>query len=312
MSLIESCKAVGVTLGSYPNLGEIIEALKEKSGDLKVKLFLGIALQEAGSDPEALKIFTECAEMGSVSGLYQQAAYLYDGRGCDKNTTLAIELMERVVEEANPETQTELIENALLNLGRAYWECFPHNAKKAEDYWLRAARNGEGLVDAMTELGEFYAHPENNNLNESFYWHQNAAGKGSVQSQTVIGIMYMNGQGIEKSIEKALKCLKEAAANGGISARANLAELYYKRKLFTEAFNHAKKVCELEKEEKKISATDDRKGLTIAAFILALCLKEGRGTPIDQSESSRLFKVAATADPIVACRLHNEMIHGLL
>jgi len=68
MSLIESCKAVGVTLGSYPNLGEIIEALKEKSGDLKVKLFLGIALQEAGSDPEALKIFTECAEMGSVSG----------------------------------------------------------------------------------------------------------------------------------------------------------------------------------------------------------------------------------------------------
>ena len=49
-------------------MGEIIEALKEKSGDLKVKLLLGIALQEAGSDPEALKIFTECAEMGSVSG----------------------------------------------------------------------------------------------------------------------------------------------------------------------------------------------------------------------------------------------------
>lgn len=43
------------------------------------------------------------------------------------------------------------------------------------------------------------------------------------------------------------------------------------------------RVCELEKE-KKISATDDRKGLTIAAFILALCLKEGRGTPIDQEK----------------------------
>ena len=58
----------GVTLGPNPNLGEIIEALKEKSDDLKVKLLLGIALQEAGSDPEALKVFTECAEMGSVSG----------------------------------------------------------------------------------------------------------------------------------------------------------------------------------------------------------------------------------------------------
>ena len=76
---------------------------------------------------------------------------------------------------------------------------------------------------------------------ESFYWHQNAAGKGSVQSQTVIGIMYSKGQGIDQSTEKALKCLKEASANGGVLARANLAELYYKRKLFTEAFNHAKK-----------------------------------------------------------------------
>lgn len=44
------------------------------------------------------------------------------------------------------------------------------------------------------------------------------------------------------------------------------------------------RVCELEKEDKTISATDDRKGLTIAAFILALCLKEGRGTPIDQEK----------------------------
>jgi len=312
MSLIESCYALGIDLGPDPNLGEVVEALKEKSGDLKVKLLLGIALQEAGSDTEAFKVFTECADLGSASGLYQQAAYLYDGRGCEQNRGLAIELMERVVEAADPETQPELVENALLNLGRAHWQSFPHNARKAEEYWLRAAKNGQGLVDAMTELGEFYAHPENNNLKESFYWHQNAAGKGSVQSQTVIGIMYSKGQGIDQSTEKALKCLKEASANGGVLARANLAELYYKRKLFTEAFNHAKKVCDLEKQETEISAADDLKGLTIAAFVLALCLKEGRGTPIDQTESTRLFKLAATTDSIVACRLHNEMIHGLI
>ena len=48
-------------------------------------------------------------------------------------------------------------------------------------------------------------------------------------------------QGIQQSTVKALDCLKEAAAAGSIYARANLAELYYKRKLFTEAVGHAKK-----------------------------------------------------------------------
>ena len=111
-----------------------------------------------------------------------------------QNTALAIELMENVVHHPSLENQTELLQNALLNLGRAYWDTFPHNKVKAEEYWLRAADDGNGLVDAMTELGKFYAHTDTKNIKQSFYWHQNAAGNGSAYSQAALGTMYYLGE----------------------------------------------------------------------------------------------------------------------
>lgn len=312
MSLIDSCNALGIDVTLSSSIDEIIDELTARSDDLKVKLLLGLALQEANRDGDAYTVFAEASAAGSISGMYQQAAYLYDGRGVTKDPYKAIELMEKVVNSASDDNQYELKQNALLNLGRAYWDTFPHNAKQAEKYWLRAAKDGDGLVDAMTELGKFYAHPENNDPKQSFYWHQNAAGKGSSYSQTVIGIMYFRGEGIQQSTVKALDCLKEAAAAGSIYARANLAELYYKRKLFTEAVGHAKKVCDLHKEEGPFKNADSSRGLTLAAFLLARCLQLGRGTAVDQGAAETLFKLAATTDPIVACKLHNEMIQGAI
>jgi len=194
MSLIEHCNALGIGVTPSSSPDQIIKELTARSDDLKIKLLLGLALQEANRDSDAYRVFAEAADAGSASGMYQQATYLYDGRGVTKDPYKAIELMEKVVNSVIGENQSELENMALLNLGRGYWDTFPHNAKKAEEYWLRAAKNGDGLVDAMTELGKFYAHPENNDPKQSFYWHQNAAGKGSSYSQTVIGIMYFRGQ----------------------------------------------------------------------------------------------------------------------
>jgi hypothetical protein len=84
MSLIESCNSLGVRVPSNATLDDIIAELTKKSEDLKVKLLLGIALQEANRDADAYTVFKETTEAGSVSGMYQQAAYLYDGRGVEK------------------------------------------------------------------------------------------------------------------------------------------------------------------------------------------------------------------------------------
>ena len=55
MSLIESCAALGIEISHSASLDEIIEILQSRSDDLKVKLLLGIALQEAERDTEAYK-----------------------------------------------------------------------------------------------------------------------------------------------------------------------------------------------------------------------------------------------------------------
>ena len=68
----------------------------------------------------------------------------------------------------------------------------------------------------------------------------------------------------------------------------------------------------MHKEEGPFTDADSNRGLTIAAFLLARCMQLGRGTSVDQDTSQILFKLAASTDAIVACKLHNEMIHGTI
>jgi len=52
-------------------------------------------------------------------------------------------------------------------------------------YWLLAADNGnlEASVKAQSTLGLFYSHPDRLDLKKAFYWHSEACGNGSLESQ---------------------------------------------------------------------------------------------------------------------------------
>jgi len=313
MSLIESCQSLGIDVTPEATIQEIIDILKTQADDLKVKLLLGIAYQEEEQEEEAFKVFEEAAAQGSLSALYQKAAYLYDGRGVEKNTKIAIDLMEEVIELAQKdEKQEHLLQNAYLNLGRAYWDAFPHNAAKAEEYWTKAAAEGNGLLDAMIELSKLYAHPVYKNEEKCFYWHQNAAGAGHVPSQAIIGKFYLEGKGIGQSTTKAMNCFKRSAFNGSALGRAMLAELYYKRKMFTEAAQQSKRVCDTADSDYDFSEKDEhyRKGFCLGAFIYSRCLQLGRGTLADYDYSVELLHAAASADAEYANQLQREIIAG--
>jgi TPR repeat protein len=81
-----------------------------------VKLLLGIAYQEDEQEEEAFKVFEEAAAQGSVSALYQKAAYLYDGRGVEKNTKVAIDLIEEVIELAHKGSGKFVIDYDFVNI----------------------------------------------------------------------------------------------------------------------------------------------------------------------------------------------------
>ena len=88
-----------------------------------------------------------------------------------------------------------------------------------------------------------------------------------------LGLMYWRGLGVEKSIEKALECLKGAAAKGNNYARGYLAELYYKLKLFTECALSGKTVYDMYKtDDQQFMSETEQEGLAVATFLLGRCL----------------------------------------
>ena len=52
-------------------------------------------------------------------------------------------------------------------------------------YWLLAADDGNPLasVKAQTMLGMYYCRTESRNLKKAFFWHSEACGNGSLESQ---------------------------------------------------------------------------------------------------------------------------------
>lgn len=78
---------------------------------------------------------------------------------------------------------------------------------------------------------------------QAFFWHSEACGNGSLESQGALGIMYLYGQGIQQDPKAAIECLKEAAERGNVYAQAHLAAYYYHRKLYSRAAALAKRYC---------------------------------------------------------------------
>ncbi|MBN3301742.1 LR2BP protein, partial [Amia calva] len=170
--------------------------------------------------------------------LYQLAVMDYDGLGAEENHERAVAYMHKVATFNTPEAQP-LKYTALYNLGWAYLEGFGvrHSDTEAERMWLLAADDGnpKASVKAQSALGMFYCRPDSLDLKKSFFWHSEACGNGSVESQAALGVMYLHGQGIRRDTWSAFQCLKEAAERGSVYAQGHLVAFYYSRKMYSRA-----------------------------------------------------------------------------
>ncbi|KAJ8311837.1 hypothetical protein KUTeg_010609 [Tegillarca granosa] len=81
-----------------------------------------------------------------------------------------------------------IIHAAQYNIGRAYFQGYGverQSDKEAEKWWLLAADDGnpKASVMAQTVLGMFYSREDSMDLQKAFFWHSEACGNGSVESQ---------------------------------------------------------------------------------------------------------------------------------
>ncbi|XP_042727581.1 LRP2-binding protein isoform X2 [Lagopus leucura] len=222
-----------------------------------------------------------------------------------------VEYMKKILYSDSPEAR-HLRFAAAYNLGRAHYEGYgvKHSTEEAERLWLIAADHGnpKASVKAQSTLGMLYSMPDLKDLKKAFFWHSEACGNGSLESQGALGVMYLYGQGIRRNSKAALKCLKAAAERGNIYAQAHLVEYYYSRRFFSTAAAIAKRTTENDNIEMLATMTDclptyAAKGVAIAAFYLARCLHLGRGTEKDEAAAKKYYSKACLLDPDVASEL---------
>ncbi|XP_029515273.1 LRP2-binding protein [Oncorhynchus nerka] len=288
---------------------------RAEGGDKQALFLLGQLYYYEGRYEEAERVFDGLKD-SDPRALFQLAVMYYDGLGTAMDQARAVDYMRGVVQWNNPEAGS-IRYTALYHIGIAYLEGYgvQKSNTEAESYWLLAADEGNprACVKAQSSLGMFYSRPETQDLKRAFFWHSEACGNGSLESQGALGIMYLYGQGIQQDPKAAIECLKEAAERGNVYAQAHLAAYYYHRKLYSRAAALAKRITNYDDIAAIAMVTDCLpeyviKGVAIALFYYARCLELGKGVPQSKEKAWQYFTKAARLNPEVCQDLQRDII----
>ncbi|KAG5844998.1 hypothetical protein ANANG_G00134110 [Anguilla anguilla] len=304
--------------GTLVGKAEIFLKSRADRGDEQAVFLLGQLYYEECQYAKAEEIFDSIKDTDSKA-LYQLAVMHFDGLGTSVDLSKAVEYMKRVASSNDPEA-TSVKQCALFNLGAAYLEGYGvrPSREEAERYWLLAAEDGSpsGSVKAQSSLGLFYSHPDTPDLKKAFFWHSEACGNGSLESQGALGVMYLYGLGIQKDHQSALLCLKEASERGNVYATGHLVAFYYSRKLYSNATALAKRISEYGAEDIGAIARNTEclpeyisKGIAMAMFYYARCLQLGKGAQQDMEEAKRYFSKAAQLNHEVCKELQTDVTY---
>ncbi|MEE6460806.1 hypothetical protein FKM82_001108 [Ascaphus truei] len=287
-----------------------------KEGDTQASFLLGQLFFEEGWYEDALLQFVKVKDK-DYQALYQAGVMYYDGLGIKEDPGKGVKYMQKIITSKSTKAK-HLKYAAAYNLGRACFEGYgiPHSDEDAERWWLFAADNGnpKASVKAQSLLGMYYS-KLNKDLQKAFFWHSEACGNGSLESQGALGVMYLYGQGVRINLQSAMECLKAAAERGNAYAQGNLVSYYYHRKLYTMAAELAKKIVQYDNIALIAKATDcfptyAAKGVAMAAFYFARCLHLGLGIKQDKAAAKIYYTKAYYLDADVTAELHYDIIYG--
>ena len=100
------------------------------------------------------------------------------------------------------------------------------NELKAYETFFELAKSGD--VDSQTLLGEMYLDGIGTDVDtkKAFYWISKAASNGDAEAQYLLGFMYENGIKVAMNLQRAVTLYKKAAIQGDILSQYNLAMIY--------------------------------------------------------------------------------------
>ena len=232
MCLVASscCVSAGVTEGKAAyDAKDYKTAFAEFSKDQKnsdAMAWIGL-LYENGygvkQDPKiAAKWMEKAAKAGQMWAANRLADYYINGSGVKKDPPLAFQWQKKAVDGGRSE--------AVAQLGRMYREGYgtaKDGAKAIELFKIGADAND---VESMTELGNAYSDGEivEKDLAVARNWLEKAFDAGGRNSVAFsLGLMYANGQGGAKNLQKAVSYYTKAAESGHAGAQNNLGLAYW-------------------------------------------------------------------------------------
>ncbi len=98
--------------------------------------------------------------------------------------------------------------------------------QKAYDAFFLSAKSGD--MDSQMILGEMYLDGIGVEANhqKAFFWLSKAANSGDIEAQYLLGFMYENGLKVASDIKRSVKWYTKAALQGDVLSQYNLAIIY--------------------------------------------------------------------------------------
>lgn len=196
-------KALGY-LGSAADLG---------SAEAAAELGMLLYFSEDKDSASALRRFVQAAEAGDITSMYMAAVMYEEGDGTPMNGGEAMRWLSVASEQGLPEAKFRL-----ASMYRKQADV-PGTRERAEQLYRESAECG--LTEAMFNLATMLY--ERSEYPEAVRWYRVAAGKNDPDSQYALGMMYLEGKGVEKNAEEGVTWLKVSADNGNEDAKALLA-----------------------------------------------------------------------------------------
>ncbi len=180
---------------------------------------------------KSLEYFMRAGKLGSGAAQNQVAYMLYRGMGRKGTEEEIQEWFEKAGENNFANALYTLGERATIHMHNnkdANGKFKPELGKIMYDYYRRAAELGQ--VKAMDRLASYYVGYTGNkpDVNKRVYWLEVAAEFDHPTAMYELGIMYLRGDGVKKSVARGMEMLeKNSETPGGRHAANALADIYF-------------------------------------------------------------------------------------
>lgn len=223
---------------------------KANSGDANAMFELAMYYRRKAGDQEmAVKWLMKASVKGHFHSDYYLAHYYMDGDGgLRKDSFLAYNLFEIAAKQGHLDSMYEL--------GMTFFETtvIENAAKKSTDWlekYVKSCKDDVSVLCSCAELELYFRYQgglgiaKNIPLSMKYLWASVNHGKNTaVTAYNVLGECYLNGNGVEKNKEEAIKYFVLSSDNGCALADGNLGVIYYNDKKYDIAMKYLKKACE--------------------------------------------------------------------